>query len=185
MVQWHRFHCAFRLFRWFRGWVSIRILAFLVGLVVAQFFSGTLFLFPAFFFRWWPHETWKPQEGFPSFFPKVTEQLRKRGVPQKTHTHMSSISFWLCIMGNGRSPRSRKCSLEKMCNFPGFEGNRSQLACWIYIYIYFRASGSVRRHCPLPFLLLPLFLVSLVCSVVLSPSLCSHPPHPVCMHACT
>ena len=60
----------------------------------------------------------------------------------------------------------------------------------------FRASGSVRRHCPLPFLLLPLFLVSLVCSVVLSPSLCSHPPHPpkplsphppslVCMHACT
>ena len=60
----------------------------------------------------------------------------------------------------------------------------------------FRASGSVRRHCPLPFLLLPLFLVSLVCSVVLSPSRCSHPPHPpkplspqspslVCMHACT
>ena len=36
--------------------------------------------------------------------------------------------------------------------------------------IYFRASGSVRRHCPLPFLLPPLSLVSLVCSVVLSPS---------------
>ena len=38
----------------------------------------------------------------------------------------------------------------------------------------FGASGSVRRHCPLPFLLLPLSLVSSpVCSVVLSPSLCS------------
>ena len=36
---------------------------------------------------------------------------------------------------------------------------------------YFRASGSVRRHCPLPFLLLPLSLVFLVCSIVLSPSL--------------
>ena len=40
-------------------------------------------------------------------------------------------------------------------------------------YHNFRASGSVRRHCPLPFLLLPLSLVCLVCSVVLSPSLCS------------
>ena len=62
----------------------------------------------------------------------------------------------------------------------------------------FRASGSVRRHCPLPFLLLPLSLVSLVCSVVLSPSLRSpSSPSPqatlspislsrmyVCMHAC-
>ena len=43
----------------------------------------------------------------------------------------------------------------------------------------FRASGSVRRHCPLPFLLLPLSLVFFVCSVVLSPSLCSpSPPSP-------
>ena len=42
------------------------------------------------------------------------------------------------------------------------------------ICIYFRASGPVRRHCPLPFLLLPLSLVSShVCSVVLSRSLCS------------
>ena len=62
----------------------------------------------------------------------------------------------------------------------------------------FRASGSVRRHCPLPFLLLPLSLVSLVCSVVLSPSLRSpSSPSPqatlspislsrmyVCMHEC-
>ena len=40
------------------------------------------------------------------------------------------------------------------------------------MHIYFRASGSVRRHCPLPLLLLPLSLVSSpACSVVLSPSL--------------
>ena len=41
------------------------------------------------------------------------------------------------------------------------------------IFLNFRASGSVRRHCPLPFLLLTLSLVSLERSVVLSPSLCS------------
>ena len=44
---------------------------------------------------------------------------------------------------------------------------------WCPFKSNFRASGSVRRHCPLPFLLLPLSLSPPMCSVVLSPSLCS------------